>query len=142
MSNNNKKNEQLGEAHGTACNRLRKIILFDLLSKLNRNVCYRCGLEIETVKDLSIDHKTPWLDSDDPSGLFYDLENISFSHLSCNCGNARQPNKIVPPDGMDWCKHCKQFKSTDEFPENYKKHRCKSCHSKGMKSWRQKTGKH
>ena len=38
----------------------------------------------------SIEHKTPWLDSGDPIGLYFDLDNISFSHLSCNCRASRR----------------------------------------------------
>lgn len=137
-----KKSIQLGMSHGTASHRLKKNVLFDLLKQLKKNVCYRCNREIEIVSDLSIDHKEPWLNSGDPKGKFFDLDNISFSHLSCNCGNARQPNKIIPPEGMEWCKYCKNFKPLDNFPENYKHHRCKDCHSNNMASWRKRTGKH
>lgn len=41
----------------------------------------------------SIEHKIPWLDSEDPTGLFFNLDNISFSHKSCNY-EAKRP---VPP---------------------------------------------
>jgi len=41
----------------------------------------------------SIEHKIPWLDSSDPVGLYFDLNNISFSHHSCNVRAARRPNK-------------------------------------------------
>lgn len=37
-----------------------------------------------------IEHKIPWLDSDKPKELFFDLENIGFSHLSCNIKARRQ----------------------------------------------------
>lgn len=43
--------------------------------------------------ELSIEHKTPWLDSEDPKALFFDLNNIAFSHLSCNVSAAKHPNK-------------------------------------------------
>ena len=86
---NNKKSEQLGVSHGTACNRLRKNILFDLLRKQVENVCFQCGLPIDIVDELSVEHKIPWLDSEDPIGLFFDLDNIAFSHLTCNYGARR-----------------------------------------------------
>ena len=142
MDSNKKKSIQLGVPGGTASGRLRKMILFDLLKQLNKNICYRCGKEIEITSDLSIDHKEPWLDSGDPKRKFYDLKNIAFSHFKCNCGNARQPNRIKSPEGMDWCNYCKEFKPVSDFPENYKHHRCKKCHSKNMASWRKRTGKH
>ena len=91
--NNKKKAIQLGMPHGTAQGKLKKSIMFWLLSRLNLNKCFRCKKKIETIKELSVEHKEHWLDSDDPVGLFFDLDNIAFSHLSCNSGNSRQPNK-------------------------------------------------
>lgn len=75
--------------HGTAQGRLRKSIVFALLKKLGDNYCFQCGAEIEQEKDLSIEHKEPWLDSEEPIKKFFDLENIAFSHLKCNIGAAR-----------------------------------------------------
>ncbi len=89
MSKGNRvKAEALGMSHGTAANRLRKMILFSLVCRLSLNTCYQCGGEILSVDDLSIEHKEPWLRADDPVQCFFDLDNIAFSHLSCNCGAA------------------------------------------------------
>ena len=82
-----KKADQLGMPFGTATNRLKKSLLFALVQELNWDNCYRCGDKILEVKDLSVEHKNPWLDSDDPIGLFFDLSNVTFSHLKCNCGS-------------------------------------------------------
>jgi hypothetical protein len=90
---NAKKYAQLGEPQGTAANRLRKMILFSLLVEVGRDACYRCEQKIERVEELSVEHKAAWLDSPDPKGLFFDLKNIAFSHLRCNIGAARKPNK-------------------------------------------------
>ena len=87
--NNQKKDNQLGMAGGTASNRLRKMVLFDLLKRHSENICFRCESKIETPDDLSIEHKRPWLDSHDPIRLFFDLDNIAFSHLTCNIGARR-----------------------------------------------------
>jgi hypothetical protein len=38
---------------------------------------------------LSIDHVIPWLHSDNPIELFFDLKNIKFSHKKCNGINRR-----------------------------------------------------
>ncbi len=84
MTRKNKQVLQLGMPYGTACARLRKTILFDLVKKLNLNMCYRCKLQIATESDLSIEHKTSWYNSSNPHELFFDLNNISFSHLLCN----------------------------------------------------------
>jgi hypothetical protein len=89
-NNNEKKSKQLGMPIGTASNRLRKLIMFDLLKRLNLNVCFQCEEEIKDVENLSIEHKIPWLGSENPTNLFFDLSNIAFSHLSCNVGMARR----------------------------------------------------
>lgn len=83
------KKKQLGCSVGTASNKLRKNLLFSLSQKLAMNVCHRCCQLIESVDDFSIDHKVDWLHSVDPVKLFYDLDNIAFSHLKCNV-NARR----------------------------------------------------
>ena len=83
--NNKKKNDTLGIPFGTASNKLKKNIMFYLLKKLDENICYRCGKRIETVDELSIEHKIDWLNSETPKELFWDIENnITFSHLHCN----------------------------------------------------------
>ena len=90
---NNKKNHQLGMSYGTACGRLRKSILFSLVIRLGLHICFRCGEEITTPEELSIDHKHPWLESPEPVKTFFDLENISFSHLSCNSRAGKRHKK-------------------------------------------------
>ncbi len=92
-----RKDEQLAMPFGTAANRLKKLILFNLLKKVKDNFCYQCGKEINVAEDLSIEHKIPFLNSEDPIKLFFDLDNIAFSHLKCN-SIARRPklNKKHP----------------------------------------------
>lgn len=88
-----KKNDQLGMNFSTAQNRLRKDLLFSLVQRLGDDICYRCGEKIVSKEELSIEHKVDWLDSEHPSKLFFDLDNITFSHLSCNTRASRNPNK-------------------------------------------------
>lgn len=90
---NTKKYRQLGQPHGTAAARLRKLLLFQLIIDTKQDVCFRCQKPIVDIDDLSIEHKEPWLDSDNPRKMFFDLKNIAFSHLSCNVGAKRQTNK-------------------------------------------------
>ena len=87
MSNEDK-SEQLGMPFGTANNKLRKMVLFHLLKKYNDNFCFQCGALIETVDELSIEHKKPWLHEN--TDLYWDMDNIAFSHHHCNCAAARQ----------------------------------------------------
>lgn len=87
-----KKSEQLGMPFGTASARLRKLILFNLLQRLGEDICFHCNNKIDKVEELSIEHKEAWLNVS--PDLFWDLNNISFSHLSCNSANGkRQPKR-------------------------------------------------
>ncbi len=67
---------------GTAAHRLRRLLMFSLVVQLG-NKCFRCGKEM-TSDDFSVAHKVPWLDSEYPVRLFFDLNNVSFSHKKCN----------------------------------------------------------
>ena len=88
---NIKKGKQLGMPLGTASARLRKRILFNLLKEAGKNICFQCGKTIDSEEELSIEHKIPWLDSDNPKELFFSMDNIAFSHLNCNIKAARHP---------------------------------------------------
>lgn len=87
-----KKHSQLGMNPSTASGRLLKDLLFKF-AKDAGHVCHQCGKELDR-ESFSIEHKTPWLDSEDPQKLFFDLDNIAFSHKSCNIAAARRPNKL------------------------------------------------
>lgn len=83
------KNEILGENFSTATNRLKKILLFEMIKENKANYCYRCKKEIIDFLELSIEHKIPWLDSLNPKELFFSTKNISFSHKNCNSKASR-----------------------------------------------------
>lgn len=87
-----KKTSQLGMNPSTASNRLVKDLLFKLVCETGRNMCYQCGGEL-TRETFSIEHMNPWVDSEDPVKNYFDLDNISFSHHSCNVGARR----VLPP---------------------------------------------
>jgi hypothetical protein len=95
VDNNDRKSNQLGEPLGTANAKLRKLILFWLVTESGKNYCIRCNGLIASVDDLSIDHKEPWLHSEAPRKLFYDLSNIGFSHYHCNIRLARRNRKYA-----------------------------------------------
>jgi len=78
-----KKKHQLGMSHGKARNILVKNILWNFLVESNKIFCVRCRKEM-TIDNFSIDHIIPWIDSDDPKGLYFDIKNIGFSHIKCN----------------------------------------------------------
>lgn len=94
MTNTNKKKlQQLGMSQGRASGRLKKALMLQLARRLALDNCYRCSEIIDSPEELSIDHKEPWLDSDDPITKFFDLDNVAFSHSSCNSAAARPVNK-------------------------------------------------
>jgi hypothetical protein len=83
-SYNKKRSALLGENISTATHKLRKSIMFAAIVALGVDVCYRCNEKIDNIDHLSIEHKEPWQSAMDPKAAFYDLNNIAFSHLSCN----------------------------------------------------------
>tara|TARA_R110002051_G_C8683647_1_gene492127 strand:- start:670 stop:1053 length:384 start_codon:yes stop_codon:yes gene_type:complete len=125
--NNSKKikKDQLGMDPSTASNRLKKELMYNLALRLDMHWCFQCAAKIESSKDLSVEHKTPWLHSEDPVGLFFDIENIAFSHKSCNYKASRGASPRVPcPSAAAYrrgcrCEGCKKANS------DYKKS-CKS----------------
>jgi hypothetical protein len=74
--------KQLGMPMGTACHRLKQQLFFKLLKELKKNFCYDCKKEILTANEVSVQHKKVWLHID--PRLFWDLDNIAFSHKKCN----------------------------------------------------------
>lgn len=93
----------LGMDAGTASNKLVKDILFKYIFEAGHK-CFRCGGEL-TRDTFSIEHKTAWMSADNPHKAFFDLDNIAYSHKSCNyaaahlgksvyeCGTAYSYNK-------------------------------------------------
>lgn len=81
----------------TAKSRLVKDTLFRLVVQAGY-VCHRCGGDLVR-DDFSIEHKVSWQNSDDPAGLFFDQENIAFSHWLCNSaagGASRRATQMAP----------------------------------------------
>jgi HNH endonuclease len=119
MSNNSnaRKDATLGMPHGTANGRLRKMIIFNLLKKHGENVCVRCSLPILLIEDLSIEHIKPW--EGISAELFWDLNNIAFSHMACNrphrSGHAGGTPRKIGPEGTAWCTKCQKFEPAEKF---------------------------
>lgn len=125
---NARKSEQLGMPFGTANGRLRKMILFDLIVKSGMDYCYRCGDKIINIKNFTIEHIKAWLDVDPE--LFWDLDNIAFSHMACNIGARRIPRatlcfkcKVNPPryDGKGHARECTSCNSQYKRDERARK---------------------
>jgi hypothetical protein len=116
---NEKKSATLGVPHGTATNKLRKNIMFSLLCRLGENDCYRCKRKIESVDVLSIEHKLPW--EGVSAELFWDLDNIAFSHIACNRPHSYPSSTVlrkIGPEGTAWCIGHQAFEPTEKFYQN------------------------
>jgi L-rhamnose isomerase len=83
----------LGMNTGTASHRLRQDLLFYFVNKEGA-VCHHCKMPMER-DNFSIEHIKPWRKEKNALELFFDLNNITFSHLKCNVDNRRVPEKFT-----------------------------------------------
>lgn len=131
----------LGMPHGTAANRLRKQLLFKYVQQAGDDVCFKCGQKIESVDDLSIEHKEPW--ENRSVEFFWDLDNIAFSHIRCNVPHIRgkATARYIVEEGLARCSTCKQSLPVSMFTKSYVNktgwnHRCKQCTAREAKQRR------
>lgn len=112
---NKVKSEMLGKSYQAAMVHVRRRLLFKCLQKCGDNVCHRCGETIETDEELSIDHKIPWMYSENAKELFEDLDNIAFSHRSCNYAHRRQNVSRFGVSGLKGVFQVKRKRGPDKF---------------------------
>ena len=101
---------------GTANAKLRKALLFKYIQLAGDDICFKCTKIIDDINTLSIEHKVNWRNKD--NNLFWDLNNITFSHLKCNLPERKYPNGR--PHGM-----------REKY--DYEACRCKLCRIARMK---------
>lgn len=147
IDSNLKKSQLLGMPYGTACNRLKKNILFNVLKRHRENFCFRCDKEILVVDDLTIEHKKDWLNKD--VNLFWDLENTAFSHKSCNVAYCEREIRT----GFLFCIQCKKWKTENSFRQksltnktaikkrNRRSYLCLDCERKVFREYWHRKGK-
>jgi hypothetical protein len=116
-------------------------LLFDLAKKLNLTNCFKCGLEITSTKELSIEHKIPWFDN--KIDLFWDLNNLAFSHRKCNRSERKRKKRIISPEGSKWCYKCKTHKTKESFNKNKSKPdgfewECRECKYERNKEYKRR----
>lgn len=131
MSNVNK-GSLLGLNFSTASQRLRKLIMFDLVQHLELDQCFQCGGKIEDVDDLSVEHKEPWQGADDPKAAFFDLNNIAFSHLRCNSGAAAVSGAAVR---RTHCLAGHDYSDDNVYTSNDGNRRCRECRRIRDRRW-------
>ena len=113
---NAKRKVQLDMPFGIARARLIRNIMFQFAQRLGLDICFKCGKKIETKEELSIEHKIPWLNSDTPKELFFDLDNIAFSHILCNIRHTKTIEECKHPSQYTYdrgcrCLECRELKS-------------------------------
>lgn len=117
LKSNERKVTQLMMSIGKANAILKKDIMFMLVKKCGMDTCYQCNKPIEHVSEFSIEHKKNWMNSEDPNDLYFDVDNIAFSHRSCNIAAARTlPKEIVDarhPSNFTYQKGCRCRACTD-----------------------------
>jgi hypothetical protein len=118
MKNKQVKHDQLGQDPSKASYKLVKDLMWMFITETNRNICHQCG-ETMCRNTFSIEHKIPWLHSDTPKELFFDLNNISFSHLKCNVKAGRR-NNPTPEETRERIR-LKSQKQRDKMPSDVKK---------------------
>ena len=115
----------LGMDKGTAMHRLKKTIMFELVKKAGMDRCYRCRLLITNVSELSVEHMKSWLWKD--VKLFWDINNIAFSHLACNvrASNFKQKcgsySKYLKGCRCDICETKYRIRTKEQYSRYYKK---------------------
>jgi len=105
----------------TAQGKLVRDILWEMIRIAGMTSCHHCGKPMDR-NTFSIEHIEPWLDSEDPVGLFFDLDNISFSHQECNikasrtnkspCGTVQKYNNGCRCDS---CRNAKSVKAAKYY---------------------------
>lgn len=120
MNVHDRRKEQLGMPFGTANARLRKNILYKYIVNAGDHFCFKCGAEIISVDDLSIEHKLPWENRD--TDLFWDLDNIAFSHMKCNRPEIYKAGgkiKHIPEDNNSaFCYDCDKYLPLEDFSKD------------------------
>ena len=121
-----RKSEKLGMPYGTARNKLVKSLLWSFICRQKQNYCHQCGSEILSIDDLSIEHIEPWENSINPVKLYFDIDNIAYSHLSCNSSARILPKQPCPSRSAYTrgcrCEDCKELNRV-YAKENYSKER-------------------
>lgn len=113
-----KKKQQLGMNPSTASYRLVKDILWNFIATTDSNICYHCSEPMDR-ETFSIEHIEPWLDSEDPVGLYFNLDNISFSHNSCNIRAARRGKGFTPEQAKESARASRRKSWTKEKRREY-----------------------
>jgi hypothetical protein len=125
---NAKTKQQLGMSASTAYHRLVKSLLFKLAKEAGKNFCFRCSTIIVTEEEFSIEHIEDWCNRKNACELYFALDNITFSHRSCN----RKAAHLFPVGG--WNKGNWQHGLTG-YRYGCRCEICRQIYSEATKKW-------
>ncbi|SRR5258706_9928903 len=164
-TSNQRKAETLGMPGGTANNKLKKRLVYTLLQMLQEYqekfgyiaegfdengkwtypahkwslYCSVCGRNIQNEDEMTIEHIKPWEGRENGKDLFWDLENIGFSHKWCNKPHSYpgspRPSLRKYSDEEKYCPSCDTMKLLKDFSVNASKpslreNECRECRAK------------
>ena len=75
------------------------------------------------INKFTVEHKTPLINSPNPKGLFFDLDNIAFSHASCNYSVVRRKKGRECPSTTAYRNGCRCRGCKDAINEYKRKNR-------------------
>lgn len=109
-----RKERVLGESWSTANYRLNRDLLHHMVQRMGIR-CYHCGGHMPR-DDFSIEHKINWLNHPDGKRLFFDPDNVTFSHTACNREmSSLQHNHSKIPHNI---KHIREKTHANEGPDH------------------------
>jgi len=83
----------LGDETKAARFKLLRALAYEYMKMKFHGLCHNCHKFVER-EDFSLEHIIPWMNSFDPKRFFYDVQNLTISHISCN---AKRLNFIKKP---------------------------------------------
>jgi len=124
--------EILGQSLQKSHIQIRKLMLFHCMQKCGMDTCFQCGEKITDINTLSIEHKIAWMGSENPKEMFWDVNNLAFSHLRCNSIGIKNKNRLIHPSVNAYvkrgcrCEECtnlylKRKESEKKYSKKYKK---------------------
>ena len=90
---------QLGHNQLSHANRiLMKDLVFYYLKTLGLNICCKCKKPLKR-EDFTIDHIQSWRNKPNAKELFFSIDNIGFSHFTCNSSHSAYNKLEDKPHG-------------------------------------------
>lgn len=107
--------EQLGQPADKAQAILRRRVMLALIQKAGLDCCARCGARLVDPDDIALDHVVPWRNSQNPKKLFWDLDNVRFSHKHCNIEHSLRRKSKAEKRARENARRRERYRNDPEF---------------------------